>query len=351
MVFLVVVPILAGFGNYLVPLMIGARDMAFPKLNALSYWLFLAGGLVLYASFFAKGGASSAGWTAYPPLSESEYSPGNGVDLWILSLHLLTLSSLAGAINFVVTILNMRTRGMTFMRMPLFIWAIFTYAVLLILILPMLSGGLTLLLLDRQLGTHFFIPDEGGSALLWQHVFWFFGHPEVYVMILPAFGIVSEVIPVFARKPIFGYAAIAFSTLGIAFVGMLVWAHHLFTVGMGTGLNSFFMIASFLVAIPTGIKILNWLATLWRGNISFDTPMLFALGLDRAVRDRRPDRDLRRRVSRSTGSCTTRTSSSRTSTTRCSAVRCSGSSRACTTGGRRCSGAASTSGSASGTSG
>ena len=231
MVFLVVVPILAGFGNYLVPLMIGARDMAFPKLNALSYWFFLLGGLVLYASFFAKGGASSAGWTAYPPLSENEYSPGNGVDLWILSLHLLSLSSLAGAINFVVTILNMRTRGMTFMRMPLFIWAIFTYAVLLILILPMLSGGLTLLLLDRQLGTHFFVPDEGGSALLWQHVFWFFGHPEVYVMILPAFGIVSEVIPVFARKPIFGYAAIAFSTLGIAFAGMLVWAHHLFTVG------------------------------------------------------------------------------------------------------------------------
>ena len=168
---------------------------------------------------------------------------------------------------------------MTFMRMPLFIWAIFTYAVLLILILPMLSGGLTLLLLDRQLDTHFFVPDEGGSALLWQNVFWFFGHPEVYVMILPAFGIVSEVIPVFARKPIFGYAAIAFSTLGIAFAGMLVWAHHLFTVGYGTGLNSFFMIASFLVAVPTGIKILNWLATLWRGNISFDTPMLFALGL------------------------------------------------------------------------
>jgi cytochrome c oxidase subunit 1 len=279
MVFLVAVPILAGFGNYLVPLMIGARDMAFPRLNALSYWLFLAGGLVLFLSFFAKGGASSAGWTAYPPLSETEFSPGNGVDLWILSLHLLSIASLAGVINFLVTILNMRTRGMTFMRMPLFVWAIFTYALLLLLILPMLSGGLTLLLLDRQLDTHFFIPDEGGSALLWQNVFWFFGHPEVYVIILPAMGIVSEVIPVFARKPIFGYAAIAFSTLGIAFVGMLVWAHHLFTVGYGTGLNSYFMIASMLVAIPTGIKILNWLATLWRGNISFDTPMLFALGL------------------------------------------------------------------------
>jgi cytochrome c oxidase subunit I len=279
MVFLVVVPILAGFGNYLVPLMIGTRDMAFPKLNALSYWLFLLGGIVLYSSFFANGGASGAGWTGYPPLSETEFSPGNGVDLWILSLHLLTLSSLAGVINFTVTILNMRTRGMTFMRMPLFIWAILTYSILLILILPVLSGGLTLLLLDRQLDTHFFMPDEGGSALLWQNVFWFFGHPEVYVMILPAFGIVSEVIPVFARKPIFGYAAIAFSTLGIAFAGMLVWAHHLFTVGYSTGLNSYFMIASFLVAVPTGIKILNWLATLWRGNISFDTPMLFALGL------------------------------------------------------------------------
>ncbi len=231
MVFLVVVPILAGFGNYLVPLMIGARDMAFPRLNALSYWLFLAGGLVLYGSFFAKGGPSSAGWTAYPPLSENQYSPGNGVDLWILSLHLLTLASLAGVINFLVTILNMRTAGMTFMRMPLFIWSIFTYAVLLLVILPALSGGLTLLLLDRKLGTHFFIPDEGGNALLWQNVFWFFGHPEVYVMILPAMGMVSEIIPVFARKPIFGYAAIAFSSLGIAFAGMLVWAHHLFTVG------------------------------------------------------------------------------------------------------------------------
>ncbi len=278
MVFLVVVPILAGFGNYLVPLMIGARDMAFPRLNALSYWLFLAGGLVLYGSFFAKGGPSSAGWTAYPPLSENQYSPGNGVDLWILSLHLLTLASLAGVINFLVTILNMRTAGMTFMRMPLFIWSIFTYSLLLLVILPALSGGLTLLLLDRKVGTHFFIPDEGGNALLWQNVFWFFGHPEVYVMILPAMGMVSEIIPVFARKPIFGYAAIAFSSLAIAFVGMLVWAHHLFTVGYSTGLNSYFMIASMLVAVPTGIKIFNWLATLWRGNISFDTPMLFVLG-------------------------------------------------------------------------
>ena len=277
MVFLVVVPILAGFGNFLVPLMIGAADMAFPRLNALSYWLFLFGGVVLLLSFLAEGGAASSGWTSYVPLSVLD--PGNGQDLWILSLHILTVSSLAGAINFVVTIANMRTAGMTWTRMPLFVWSILTYAILLILVLPTLSAGLTLMLLDRQAGTHFFLPDEGGSALLYQHAFWFFGHPEVYVMILPAFGMVSEIIPVFARKPIFGYKAVAFSTVGIAFVGMLVWAHHMFTVGMPDVLNGFFMVASFAVAVPTGIKILNWLATLWRGNISFDTPMLYACAL------------------------------------------------------------------------
>ena len=279
MVFLFVVPILAGFGNYFVPLMIGARDMAFPKLNALSYWLFLFGGVVLLCSFLAKGGAASASWTMYPPLSEKEFSPGHGVDLWILSLHLLTIASLIGAINFIVTIANMRAAGMSWMRMPLFIWSIITYAILLILVLPVLSGGLTLLLLDRNFdGSHFFKPDQGGSLLLYQNVFWFFGHPEVYIMILPAFGMISEIIPVFSRKPIFGYKAVAFSTLGIAFFSMLVWAHHLFTVGYGSGLNGYFMVASVIIAIPTGVKILNWLATTWRGNISFDTPMLFALG-------------------------------------------------------------------------
>jgi len=278
MIFLFVVPLLTGFANYVVPLMIGARDMAFPRLNALSYWLFALGGVVLFSSFFATGGAASAGWTGYPPLSERAFSSGNGVDLWILSLHLLSLSSLAGAINFIVTIVNMRTAGMTFMRMPLFVWSILTFAALLVLVLPALSGGLTLLLLDRQVGTHFFLPDQGGSALLWQHVFWFFGHPEVYIIILPAMGIVSEVIPVFSRKPIFGYSAVAFSTLGIGLVSMLVWAHHLFTVGHGRGLNSYFMVATMLVAIPTGVKIFNWIATMWRGNLSFDTPMLFALG-------------------------------------------------------------------------
>ncbi len=276
MVFLVVVPILAGFGNYLLPLMIGARDMAFPRLNALSYWLFLFGGVILLLSFFAEGGAAKSGWTSYPPLSVQ--SIGNGQDLWILSLHILTLSSLAGAINFIVTTVNMRTQGMSWTRMPLFVWALGTYAVLLVAVLPALSAGLTLLLLDRQAGTSFFLPDEGGNAVLYQHVFWFFGHPEVYIMILPAFGMISEIIPVFARKPIFGYKAVAFATAGIAFFSMLVWAHHMFTVGMPAFLNVFFMIASMVVAVPTGVKIFNWLATLWRGNIHFDTPMLYALG-------------------------------------------------------------------------
>ncbi len=276
MVFLVVVPILAGFGNFLVPLMIGARDMAFPRLNALSYWLFLFGGVILMLSFFAAGGAAKSGWTSYPPLSVQ--SIGNGQDLWILALHVLSLSSLAGAINFIVTIVNMRTPGMSWTRMPLFIWAIGTYAVLLVAVLPTLSAGLTLLLLDRQAGTSFFLPDEGGNAVLYQHVFWFFGHPEVYIMVLPAFGIISEIIPVFARKPIFGYKAVAFSTAGIAFFSMLVWAHHMFTVGMPAFLNVFFMISSMVIAVPTGVKIFNWLATLWRGNIHFDTPMLYALG-------------------------------------------------------------------------
>jgi cytochrome c oxidase subunit 1 len=278
MVFLVVVPILAGFGNFLVPLMIGARDVAFPRLNAMSYWFFLFGGLTLFLSFFASGGAAKCGWTCYAPLSETQYSPGHGVDLWILSIHLLTVASLASAINFIVTIHNMRTAGMTWLRMPLFVWTIEVYAVMLVLVLPALSAGLTMLLLDRHAGTHFFNPAEGGSAVLWQHVFWFFGHPEVYIMILPAMGIVSEIIPVFSRKPIFGYKAVAYSTVGIGFVSLLVWAHHMFAVGMPIWLNSFFMLTTVLVAIPTGVKIFNWLATMWRGNLSFDTPMLFALG-------------------------------------------------------------------------
>ena len=283
MVFLVVVPLFAGLANFLVPLMIGARDVAFPRLNALSYWLFLLGGAVLMLSFFADGGAASSGWTSYPPLSTQ--SAGNGQDLWILSLHILTVSSLVGAINFIVTIHNLRTRGMSWPRMPLFVWSIYVFAWLLLVILPVLSAGLTLLLLDRgisiaglELQTNVFNPAEGGSAVLYQHAFWFFGHPEVYVIVLPAFGVISEVLPVFARKPVFGYKAIALSTIAIGFFSMLVWAHHLFTVGLPISLQAFFMISSMIIAVPTGMKIFNWLATLWRGNLAFDTPLLFALG-------------------------------------------------------------------------
>ncbi|MGH3065436.1 MAG: cytochrome c oxidase subunit I [Gaiellaceae bacterium] len=283
MVFLVVVPLIAGFANYLVPLMIGARDVAFPRLNALSFWLFFLGGAILMLSFFADGGAAGSGWTAYPPLSTQ--APGNGQDLWILSLHILTASSLAGAINFIVTIHNMRTRGMSWTRMPLFTWSILLYGWLLIAILPTLSAGLTLLLLDRgisfgpwEVQTSFFNPEDGGSPVLYQHAFWFFGHPEVYVIALPAFGMISEVLPVFARRQVFGYKAVAFSTVAIALFSWLVWAHHLFTVGLPIPVQVYFMIASMAIAVPTGIKIFNWLATLWRGNISFDTPMLYALG-------------------------------------------------------------------------
>jgi cytochrome c oxidase subunit 1 len=278
MIFLFVVPILAGFGNYLVPLMIGAVDMAFPRLNALSFWLFLLGGLVVLASFAVEGGAASSGWTAYPPLSGPTYSPTVGQDLWILGIHLTGLSSIAGAINFIVTIHNMRTRGMTWLRIPLFVWSIEAYSVLILLALPTVAAAVTLLLLDRQADTAFFLPQEGGSQVLYQHMFWFFGHPEVYIMVLPAMGMLSEIIPVFSRKPIFGYKAVAFSTIGIAFASMLVWAHHMFTVGLPVWLNAFFLVSSLTVAVPTAVKIFNWLATLWRGKLDLRTPLLFCLG-------------------------------------------------------------------------
>jgi len=278
MIFLFAVPLFAGFANYLVPLMIGARDMAFPRLNALSYWLFLLGGLIVLASFLVKGGAANSGWTAYTPLSGESYSPNLGQDMWILGIHLTSLGSIAGAINFIVTIHNMRTRGMTWMRIPIFVWTIEAYSVLLVLALPTISAAATLLLLDRQTGTSFFEPAEGGSQILWQHIFWFFGHPEVYIMVLPAMGMLSEIIPVFSRKPIFGYKAVAFSTIGIAFASMLVWAHHMFTVGLPVWLQAFFLVSSFSVAIPTSIKLFNWLATLWRGHLDLRTPLLFCLG-------------------------------------------------------------------------
>jgi cytochrome c oxidase subunit I len=278
MIFLFIVPFWAGLANFLVPLMIGARDMAFPRLNALSYWLFLFGGVTMFLSFFASGGAAKSGWYGYPPLSESFFSPGNGQDLWILSLHLVALSSLVGAINFICTIHNMRAAGMSWMRIPLFVWTIEIYSILIVIVMPVIGVGLTFLLLDRQAGTHFFLPDQGGNAVLYQHLFWFFGHPEVYIIILPAMGVISEVIPVFSRKPIFGYKAIAFSTVAIGFYSMLVWAHHMFSVGLPSFLNVFFMLSSMVIAVPTGVKIFNWIATTWRGNLIFDTAMLWALG-------------------------------------------------------------------------
>ncbi|MFA9270174.1 MAG: cbb3-type cytochrome c oxidase subunit I, partial [Baekduiaceae bacterium] len=275
MVFLFVVPIMAGFGNYFVPLMIGARDMAFPKLNALSYWLLLSGGIVFYAAIFFS--PPEVAWTAYTPLSGAAYSPSGGVDAWIFLVHLTGLSSLVGAVNFYATIAHMRAPGMGWGRMPLFVWTILIYAILLILALPVIAGAATLLLTDRHFGTNFYTPGEG-DPLLWQHLFWFFGHPEVYIMILPAFGIVSEILPVFARKPIFGYKAIAASTVVIAFLGLLVWAHHMFSTPSPTIVLVFFMLSSFLIAVPTGVKMFNWIATLWRGTIEFTTAMLFAIG-------------------------------------------------------------------------
>ncbi|MDQ3090351.1 MAG: cytochrome c oxidase subunit I [Actinomycetota bacterium] len=276
MVFLFVVPILAGFGNYVVPLMIGARDMAFPKLNALSFWLLAAGGLVFYASLFFN--PVEVGWFAYAPLSTGAYAPNGGVDAWIFLIHLTGISSLVGAINFYATIVNMRAPGMGWGRLPLFVWTILVYSILLIIALPVLAGAATLLLTDRHFGTSFFDPSQGGDALLWQHLFWFFGHPEVYIMVLPAFGIISEVLPVFARKPIFGYKAIAAATVVIAFLGLLVWAHHMFATPSPDILLAFFMISSFLISVPTGVKIFNWVATLWRGTIEFKTPLLFSVG-------------------------------------------------------------------------
>jgi cytochrome c oxidase subunit 1 len=276
MIFLFVVPMMAGFANYLVPLMIGARDMAFPRLNALSYWLFLAGGLVFYASLI--WGPPEAGWTSYTPLSAGVYSPKGGIDAWIFLIHLTGLSSILGAINFYVTIANMRAPGMGWARLPLFCWTILTFAVLLILALPSVAAAVTLLLTDRHFGTHFFDATQGGSPLLWQHMFWFFGHPEVYIMILPAFGIVSEVLPVFARKPIFGYKAIAVSSVSIAFLSLLVWAHHMFATPLSTVVLSFFMLSSIVIAVPTGVKVFNWVATLWRGSIVTKTPLYWASG-------------------------------------------------------------------------
>ncbi len=275
MIFLVAVPALLAFGNYFIPLQIGARDIAFPRLNAMSYWLFLFGGVLLYGSILA-GNAPDMGWFSYAPLSEKPYSSLSGVDYWALGLLVIGIGTVSTAINFLVTIATLRAPGMSFKRLPLFTWMSAVNSFLIILAFPALNSALFMLLIDRNLHGRFFTPDAGGSALLWQHIFWNFGHPEVYIMILPAFGIISEVIPVFSRQPIFGYGFVAGSTVAIGLLSFAVWAHHMFATGMGHDVDVFFAAGSALIAVPTGIKIFNWIATMWGGKILFTTAMQFA---------------------------------------------------------------------------
>src|SRR6516164_9328758 len=284
MVFLVGMPILIGFFNYLVPLMIGARDLAFPRLNSFGYWLWFFGALLLYFSYIGGGGlqgmgsAPAVGWFAYAPLTETPFSRGNSTDYWILSIFLTSVGSTATAINLITTAFTMRCPGMTLNKMPVLVWLAVVDAGLMLVALPPLSAAQVMLLLDRYMGAHFFDTQAGGSALLWQHFFWIFGHPEVYVLVIPAFAFVSEILPVFSRKAIFGYPAMVAATTGIGFLSLGVWAHHMFTVGMNSHANTFFAVTTMAVGIPTGIKIFNWLATLWGGKIRFATPMLFCLG-------------------------------------------------------------------------
>jgi cytochrome c oxidase subunit I len=284
MVFLVGMPIIAGLMNYLVPLMIGARDMAFPRLNAFGYWMFLFGGLLLYFSYLAAPGLAGAGsapdfgWFAYAPLTGRAFSRGHSTDYWILGLLVSGIGSMASALNVIATIISLRCNGMTFMRMPLFVWMMLVVSGMILLAMPPLSASQIMLLLDRFLGARFFDTQAGGSAVLWQHFFWLFGHPEVYILIIPGFASASEIIPVFSRKPIFGYPAMVTATLLIGFISTGVWAHHMFSVGMTAMSNTFFVVSTLLIAVPTGIKIFNWLGTLYGGQIRFEVPMLFCLG-------------------------------------------------------------------------
>src|ERR671919_1647950 len=278
MIFLVVMPLSSAFFNYLIPLQIGARDVAFPRLNAFSYWVFLVGGIFLYSSFFL-GGAPNGGWFGYAPLSSGEgFLPGTGMTYYSLGLQILGVASLASAVNFIVTILNERSPGMSLMRMPVFTWMTLVVSFLLLFAMPVIAIALFELGFDRLFGTLFFSPDAGGDALLWQHLFWLFGHPEVYILILPAMGMVSEVLPAFSRKPLFGYAAVVFSGIAIGFMGFGVWAHHMFTTGLGPVANTAFALSTMFIAVPTGVKIFNWLGTLWGGSLRLTTPMLFAIG-------------------------------------------------------------------------
>ncbi|MEJ2616725.1 MAG: cytochrome c oxidase subunit I [Ignavibacteriaceae bacterium] len=276
MIFLVLTPMLIGFATYLLPLMIGANEMAYPRLNAFSFWMFFFGGLLLYFSFLA-GGAPNVGWFSYAPLSEKFYSITPGVNYWAMSILLMGIGTIGAGLNFVVTTLTMRAPGLSLTKLPLFVWMVFVNAFLILAAFPVLNAGLVMILIDRLLNAHFFLAATGGSAVIWQHVFWTFGHPEVYILALPAFGIASEVIPVFSRKPIFGYEFVAASTVAIALLSFGVWAHHMFAVGLGTTFNAFFAATSMLIAVPTGVKIFNWIATMWGGSIQFRTSMLFAM--------------------------------------------------------------------------
>jgi cytochrome c oxidase subunit 1 len=280
MIFFVVMPILVGcFGNFLIPLMIGTHDMAFPTLNMLSFWVAVIAGILMLAGFFVPGGHAATGWTGYAPLSADPQWTGVdwGQSLWCISLIVLGISSLMGSINYITTIINMRAPGMTWFRLPLAVWALFIVAILLLLALPVLTAALAMLLFDRMAGTTFFASSGGGDPLLWQHLFWFFGHPEVYILILPAMGIASEILPVFSRKPIFGYHAMVWAMVAIAFLGWIVWGHHMFQSGMNPALGTSFMISTMVIAVPSAIKTFNWLGTLWGGNIRFATPMLHGL--------------------------------------------------------------------------
>ncbi len=276
MVFLFVVPVWTGFANYIIPLQLGARDMAFPRLNALSYWLLLSGGVLLYSSFLV--GPPAAGWTSYVPLSTKLYSPQLGQDLWIIGLTVLGFSSIFGALNMIVTIFSLRAPGMTFHRITLFAWSVLVTSFLLVLAMPFLTVAGVLLLFDRIAGTNFFSVGEGADPLLWQYLFWFFGHPEVYIMILPGFGVISEVLPVFSRKPIFGYKMIAYASVAIGFLSFGVFVHHMFVAGIDPVLQVFFMSSTMLIAVPTGVKVFSWVGTLWGGSLRFKSAMLFALG-------------------------------------------------------------------------
>ena len=275
MVFGAIMPAFVGFANWQIPMMIGAPDMAFPRMNNWSFWLLPPAAILLVLSLLVPGGSAGAGWTLYPPLTIQQ---GMDMDLVIFAIHILGMSSIMGSINIVTTILNMRAPGMTLMKMPLFVWTWLITAYLLIAVMPVLAGAVTMTLTDRHFDTHFFNPAGGGDPVLFQHIFWFFGHPEVYIIIIPAFGVISQVIPAFSRKPLFGYASMVYATASIAILSFLVWAHHMYTVGMPVEAQLYYMFATMLIAVPTGVKVFNWVATMWKGSLTFETPMLFALG-------------------------------------------------------------------------